>query len=152
MNKINICLDSKIWISKLPNIEKIVKKILQKSISSEKKITNSNVEVTILLTNTKKMTILNQKYRKIKKDTDVLSFPAEKPIFYKRKKINSKYIYLGDLAVSYNYIKNKTKIDFKQYLKKILIHGFLHLVGHDHNNENNYIKMEKAHKRITNLI
>ena len=57
MNKINICLDSKIWIRKLPNIEKIVKKILQKSISSEKKITNSNVEVTILLTNTKKIAI-----------------------------------------------------------------------------------------------
>ena len=88
MNKINICLDSKIWISKLPNVENIVKKILQKSISTEKKINSSSVEVTILLTNTKNMTILNQKYRKIKKDTDVLSFPAEKPTFYKKKKLN----------------------------------------------------------------
>ena len=74
-----------------------------------------------------------------KKDTDILSFPNEKPNFY-RKKLKQKNIYLGDLALSFNYIK-KQKIEFEEYLKKTLIHGFLHLIGYDHNNNKNYLKV-----------
>ena len=95
------------------------------------------------------MTSLNYKYRNKKKDTDILSFPSEKPSYFK-KKLKQENIYLGDLALSFNYIK-KQGIEFEEYLKKILVHGFLHLIGYDHDNEKNFLKMEKIQNKILKL-
>ena len=150
MHKIHISFDTKDWIKNYNNIDKIIRNILKKSIMSEKKFISKNVEISVLLTSSKKMIILNHKFRKKKKDTDILSFPNEKPNFY-RKKLKKKNIYLGDLALSFNYIK-KQKIEFEEYLKKMLIHGFLHLIGYDHNNEKNYLKMEKVQNKILKLV
>ena len=150
MHKIHISFDTKVWIKNYNNIEKIIRNILKKSIMSEKKFLSKNVEISVLLTSSKKMIILNHKFRKKKKDTDILSFPNEKPNFY-RKKLKQKNIYLGDLALSFNYIK-KQKIEFDEYLKKMLIHGFLHLIGYDHNNEKNYLKMENVQNKILKLV
>ncbi len=150
MIKMNICFDAQIWNRKLPNIQHKIRKILKKSINSEKKLINKNTEITILLTNSKKMSTLNYKFRGKRKDTDILSFPSEKSSFY-NKSIKLKKIYLGDLVLSYNYIK-KQKIQFEDYLKKILVHGYLHLIGYDHNNNKNFIKMEKAQNKILKLI
>jgi len=150
MHKIHISFDTKVWIKNFNNIEKIIRNILKKSIMSEKKFSSKNVEISVLLTSSKKMIILNHKFRKKKKDTDILSFPNEKPNFY-RKKLKQKNIYLGDLALSFNYIK-KQKIEFEEYLKKTLIHGFLHLIGYDHNNEKNCLKMEMVQNKILKLV
>jgi probable rRNA maturation factor len=150
MHKIHISFDTKVWKKNYNNIEKIIRNILKKSIMSEKKFLSKNVEISVLLTSSKKMIILNHKFRKKKKDTDILSFPNEKPNFY-RKELKQKNIYLGDLALSFNYIK-KQKIEFEEYLKKMLIHGFLHLIGYDHNNEKNYLKMEKVQNKILKLV
>ena len=150
MHKINISCDSKIWLKDSTNVEKNIKNILKRSIMSEKKFLSKNIEISVLLTNTKKMTSLNYKYRNKKKDTDILSFPNEKANFY-QKTIKKKKIYLGDLALSYNYI-NKQKLKFEDYLKKILVHGYLHLIGYDHNNTKNYLKMEKTQNKILKKI
>ncbi|EMH80686.1 hypothetical protein HIMB114_00010840 [alpha proteobacterium HIMB114] len=149
MHKIHISCDSKIWLKDSTNVEKKIKNILKKSIMSEKKFLSKNIEISVLLTNTKKMTSLNYKYRNKKKDTDILSFPSEKPNFFK-KKLKQKNIYLGDLALSFNYIK-KQGIEFEEYLKKMLVHGFLHLIGYDHDNEKNFLKMEKIQNKILKL-
>ena len=149
MHKIYISCDSKIWLKDLSNVDKKIKNILKKCIMSQRKFLTKNIEISVLLTNTKKMTLLNYKFRNKKKDTDILSFPSEKPNFYK-KKLKQKNIYLGDLALSFNYIK-KQGIEFEGYLKRILIHGFLHLIGFDHNNKKNFLKMEKTQNKILKL-
>ena len=150
MHKINICLESKVWNKYCSSIDKKIKKILKKSIESEKIFRQKNTEITVLLTSSNKMKFLNNKFRRINKDTDVLSFPYERPLFYEKKIIN-KNLYLGDIALSYDYI-NKQQQKFDVYLKKILIHGFLHLIGHNHKNNKSYFKMEKAQSKIMSLI
>ena len=150
MHKINICIESKVWNKHCNGIDKKIKQVLKKSIESEKIFNQKNIEITVLLTNTNKMKYLNDKFRKKNKDTDVLSFPKERSLFYEKKIIN-KNLYLGDIALSYNYINNQHQ-KFDVYLKKILIHGFLHLIGHDHKSNKSYLKMEKAQSKILNLI
>ncbi len=150
MHKINICKDSKMWNKYSLDINKKIKQILKRSIKSEKIFTNKNVEITVLLTNSDKMKFLNYKFRNMNKDTDVLSFPYERPLFYERKIIN-KNIYLGDIALSYDYI-NKQNQKFDIYLKKILVHGFLHLIGYNHKNNKSFLKMEKAQSKIIGLL
>ena len=150
MHKINICVESKMWSKYCSSIDKKIKQILKRSIESKKIFKQKNTEITVLLTSSYKMKFLNNKFRKINKDTDVLSFPSERASFYENK-IISKNLYLGDIALSYGYL-NKQQQNFDAYLKKILIHGFLHLIGHNHRNNKSYFKMEKAQSKIMSLV
>ena len=95
----------------------------------------------MLLTNNKKMKKLNFKFRKKNKTTDVLSFPI---------KIKSKSIlYVGDIAISYEIIKNRSKgTNFFLEFDKMWIHGYLHLIGYDHKRLNDFNKMLRKEKLI----
>ena len=146
MFKASILVEAGNWKKEVPGIEKILNKNFKKIFSSLKKFNNKNLEVSILLTDKKNMKQLNKKFRKISKDTDVLSFPNYEKIFFsKNSKI--KNLYLGDLAFSYDYIK-KQKTDFLEYINKIFIHGCLHLIGYEHNNLKNYKSMYLVEKKL----
>jgi probable rRNA maturation factor len=112
-------------------------------------------EISILLTGTKNMKNLNKKFRKINKDTDVLSFPAEDKNFFKKDLKLKKKVYLGDIALSYQYIEaiiKKENINFDDYFKKMLIHGVLHLIGYEHDSFKKYKKMNLLEQKIIRSI
>ena len=150
MFKLNINVERGKWKKKVPDIEKVLLKNFKIIFRVFKKFTKKNLEASVLLTDKKNMKMLNKKFRKIYKDTDVLSFPNYKKNFYLNK-IKNKTLYLGDLAFSYDYIE-KQKIDFLDYLNKIFIHGCLHLVGYEHNNKKNFVKMNSIEKKLISKI
>jgi len=150
MFKININVEGGRWKTKVPKIEKILSKNFKSTFSNLKKFHHKNLEMSVLLTDKKNMKVLNKKFRKTFKDTDVLSFPNYEKNFFLTK-ITNNYLYLGDLALSYDYII-KQKINFLDYLNKIFIHGCLHLVGYEHNNEKNFKKMNLLEKKIISKI
>ena len=83
----------------------------------------------------------DERVPKINKPTDVLSFPLN-------IKIKSK-IYLGDIAISYEIIKNRSKeTNFYIEFDKMWIHGYLHLVGFDHEKMSDFQKMLRKEKLI----
>ena len=62
---------------------------------------------------------------------------------------------LGDLAISLEYIKKQSenkKIIFDNEIKKLIIHGILHLNGYDHENIKDEKKMTKKQNYILNQI
>ena len=92
---------------------------------------------------------LNKKFRNKDKHTDVLSFPFNK----KQKKLKENY--LGDIIISFNYMnkpKNLDNYQFKIKTIKIFIHGFLHLLGHDHQKNKEYKQMLNEEKKIFRSI
>ena len=102
-------------------------------------------EFSILLTNDKKMKYFNFKFRKKNKTTDVLSFPM--------KIKDKKSLYVGDIAISYEIIKERSKkTNFFLEFDKMWIHGYLHLIGHDHKKLNDFKKMFKKEKLILNYF
>ena len=114
---------------------------LSKTPSFKKK----NHEFSILLTNNKEMKKLNHKFRKKNKTTDVLSFPV--------KIKNKKKIYVGDIAISFEIIKKRSrKTNFFLEFDKIWVHGYLHLIGYDHKNNNDFKKMFNKEKLILNYF
>ena len=138
-------------ISGYSNWKKIIKKpndylkkrlkILSKAPSFKKK----NHEFSILLTNNKKFKYYNLKFRKKNKTTDVLSFPMK--IKEKKK------LYVGDIAISYEIIKERSKkTNFFFEFDKTWIHGYLHLIGHDHKKLNDFKRMSKKEKLILNYF
>ena len=101
------------------------------------------------------MKYLNKKFRKINKDTDVLSFPAEEKNFFKKGLKSKKKVYLGDIALSYQYIESITKkqnTSFDDYFKKMLVHGVLHLIGYEHDSFKKYKKMNLLEQKIIRNI
>ena len=144
MIKCNIVLDTKIWIKKIKKPDNYFKLKLKK-LSKFHFFRKKNHEFTILLTNNNKMKKLNLKFRNKNKITDVLSFPL---------KIKSKNkLYVGDIAISFEIINKRSKSSFFDLeFDKMWIHGYLHLIGYDHKNLNDYKKMLKKEKTILNYL
>jgi len=81
--------------------------------------------VDILLTDNAHMEDLNMHWRAKPKPTDVLSFPAEA----------NPEGFLGDIAIGYGIARKDAAFSGKtlaNHLSHLLIHGLLHLLGHDH--------------------
>ena len=155
MVKINLVVNHKSWKFNYPKTDLFLKKIIKKILLLVFPKIDSNFEISILLTDSKNMKGLNKKFRKINKDTDVLSFPAEEKDFFKKNIKSKQDIYLGDIALSYSYIAKiikKQNVSFDYYFKKMLIHGILHLIGHEHDSLTKYKKMNLLeHKIIKNI-
>ena len=151
MIKVNVEINNKFWCQKIKYPKKYFNQKLKKISQNIKFLKNKNITFTILLTNSSYMKKLNKKFRKRNKSTDILSFPSYE--LKKLKSVKEKYIYIGDLAVSYEIINLRSKnLFFKEEFDKAWVHGLLHLLGYDHIKNKDYVKMNKIEKRILNSI
>ena len=144
MININVFSEEKAWSKRLRNKDLFFQKICN-AFPKKYKFLNKKVSFTLLLSNNTNIQKLNKLFRKKNKPTDILSFP-----FTKKIKI-SKRTYLGDIIISYNFINNPKSLNsklFKDKVIKILIHGFLHLLGFDHKKNRDYLKMLKEEGQI----
>ena len=144
MNNIGVVLDHHLWKKKLKN-PKIYFKKKYLELNKLKIFREKSKNYTIFLTNNKKMKALNKKFRNQNKPTDVLSFR------YDNKKKYKKNRYLGDVAISYEIVNKRSKVsNFFLEFDKMWIHGYLHLLGHDHKKKKDYKKMKKLEDLIIN--
>tara|TARA_B100002051_G_scaffold257668_1_gene275272 strand:- start:448 stop:906 length:459 start_codon:yes stop_codon:yes gene_type:complete len=144
MIKANLIVDFPKWKKKIKN-PKIYLRSKLKKLQKISGLKNKNQEFSILLTNNRKMKMLNNKFRKKNKITDVLSFPLNNII-----KDN---FYIGDIAISYEFINKRSVIsDFFYEFDKMWIHGYLHLIGYNHKKNKDYKVMNKKEKLILNYL
>ena len=97
-------------------------------------------KVNILLTGNSEMRLLNLRFRKKNKTTDVLSFPAE----------NGKRVFAGEIAISSQVARrNAAELGHSPAVEvKILaLHGILHLAGFDHERDNGEMARKEAKLR-----
>ena len=140
MIKANVISGNSNWKRILKKPDDYLRKRL-KILSKTSSFKSKKHEFSILLTNDKEMKNLNYKFRKKNKTTDVLSFPI--------KINNKKILYIGDIAISYEIIKERSKkTNFSLEFDKVWIHGYLHLIGYDHKKLNEFKKMFKKEKSI----
>ena len=140
MIKINVVVDFPKWKKKIKNLKNYFK-IKQRKFNTRINPSKKKKEFTIFLTNNLRMKKLNNKFRKVNKPTDVLSFPL-------KIKMKSN-IYLGDIAISYEIVNKRSKNSlFDHELDKMWIHGYLHLSGHDHIKYEDFKKMSRKENLI----
>jgi len=87
----------------------------------------NKVELSIVLVSDAQIRRLNKLYRNKDKSTDVLSFPIG-------EKVNGWFI-LGDIVISVDTAKRQAKelgYSLEEELKRLLVHGLVHLLGYDH--------------------
>jgi len=153
MIKINLISNNKNWKVYLNNPNIFVQKKIKNLNKKFKKYRKNIIFFTLLLSGDKEIKKLNKKFRKKNKVTDILSFP-----FHKKKDLNNKLkkekeIYLGDIILNLNKIKNRRdKKKFKSEFNKLWIHGLVHLFGHDHKKNKDHINMQKIEKRFLSYI
>ena len=122
-------------------------------VTKELKIKDS-FSVSVNLVGEKKIQELNKKYHHKNKPTDVLSFP----IGGKYVICNTKYLIrdFGDIFICLSIAKNEAKrenISINNKLAQLTVHGFLHLMGYDHEiSEADANEMFKLEERILDKI
>ncbi len=98
-------------------------------------------EIGITLTSDDEIRKLNREYRGKDKPTDVLSFPID-------ERIDGVWIG-GDIVISIDRAKEQAKGDLKDEIKRLVVHGFVHLMGYDHElGEKEAILFEKIERSI----
>jgi len=152
MIKINVITNNNNWYRIIKNPVTYIARKIDKINNSENFFLKKNIYCTLLLSGNKEIKNLNKKFRKKNKSTDVLSFP-----FQDRKELNNllkkeKEIYLGDIIINFNKIKNKNLNSFKSEFNRLWIHGLVHLFGHDHKKEKDFLKMNQVEKKYLNLV
>jgi|TARA_B100000929_G_scaffold266893_1_gene234838 probable rRNA maturation factor len=141
-----VLIESNNWKKIIQNPKRLILNILKK-FPKRYKFVNKKVYISILLTSNNKIKLLNKKFRKKNKPTDILSFPFfdKKSL---RKNLKSKKFYLGDIVISYEEFSKQNKNDYKDGFIKIFIHGFLHLLSFDHKLDKDYKIMNSIENNI----
>ena len=101
-------------------------------------------EVVVMLADDETIRSLNRDWRKIDKPTNVLSFPAAKTP-------GIEPLMLGDIVIAYETVARECEEEdrvFLHHLAHLAVHGFLHLMGYDHQNDSDAEAMEQLETAI----
>ena len=137
--------------------EEIIKKVLMQCYKEEN-LENSNLKITITLTTKQDIRKANKEFRKIDKATDVLSFPMfeRDELEEKIKKQDFEYEdILGDIIISIEQVENQAKEynhSFERELSYMVVHGFYHLMGYDHIQEEDKKEMRPKEEKILSTL
>ena len=135
--KNNFVVDISIRSPKWPSIDVMIEKVALETLTVAKQ--KSPAELSIVLADDVFVQNLNHHYRGKDKPTNVLSFPADDNFM------------LGDVVLAYETVKKESgqhHRNFEHHVMHLIIHGILHLLGYDHENDGQAEEMESLEIRI----
>ena len=106
-------------------------------------------ELAVMLTDDAGIRTLNSNWRGIDKATNVLSFPALQPTGSGGPDDAPRM--LGDIAIAYETTRKEASDEqkpFDHHLSHLAVHGFLHLIGYDHEADDDAEAMEALETEI----
>lgn len=122
--------------------------IVRKAIAAATAFENSSGDVAVMLTDDVTIQQLNAQWRGMDKPTNVLSFPASDVTAAQDG-------HLGDIAIAYETVAREAEAEdkaFSDHLAHLAIHGYLHLIGFDHENDDDALRMESLETRILSSL
>ena len=141
------------WQEELPGLDKIVCETAVAVLNKEWQYANA-AELSIVLADDEFVRVLNASYRDQDKTTNVLSFPAtDRPGVPDIPPGAEAPVLLGDVVLAFETCLTESKeissaSPLQDHTRHLLIHGILHLLGHDHENEADAEKMETLETNI----
>ena len=138
---IDIQTQSPLWEAQ-PLAAQTVRKAITAAASA---LSTAGGELSIVLTDDSAIRLLNRDWRGIDQPTNVLSFPAS------GNKTSEGARLLGDIVIAYETLErecdNEDRI-FLHHLAHLAVHGFLHLIGYDHQTDPQAEEMEGLESKI----
>jgi probable rRNA maturation factor len=126
--------------------------VIQRAVAAAAEIVDADVgeaELAVMLTDDAGIRTLNSNWRGIDKPTNVLSFPALQPSGPGGPDEAPRM--LGDIAIAYETTRRQAEDEqkpFDHHLSHLAVHGFLHLIGYDHEKDGDAEAMETLEQEI----
>jgi probable rRNA maturation factor len=124
--RVEVTIESGDW-SSVTDIEPLVSRAVSAAASETGLVFAPGAEVSLLFTDDTRIRALNAAWRGIDKATNVLSFASGEPV--------GEAVLLGDIAIAFATVRAEAEAQHKSFvdhLTHLIVHGFLHLVGFDH--------------------
>jgi probable rRNA maturation factor len=127
--------------------------VVQRAIATAAEIVDADVgdaELAVMLTDDAGIRTLNSNWRGVDKPTNVLSFPALQPTGGPGGPDDAPRM-LGDIAIAYQTTRQEADDEqkpFDHHLSHLAVHGFLHLIGYDHEKDDDAEAMEALEQQI----
>jgi probable rRNA maturation factor len=137
---LDISAPSRLWRG-LPRARAIARETIASAIAESGETLREGVEVSLCLADDATLRALNSRWRGVDKPTNVLSFPAAAPAASA----------LGDIALAYETLAREAEdlgVPLADHYRHLLAHGFLHLIGYDHETDAEAERMEALETRI----
>ena len=125
--------------------------VIHRAVNAAAEIADADVgdtELAVMLTDDAGIRTLNSNWRGIDKPTNVLSFPALQPAAGAPADAPRM---LGDIAIAYETTRKEADEEekpFDHHLSHLAVHGFLHLIGYDHEKDDDAEAMEDLEREI----
>lgn len=122
------------------------------------KIDKINLYISVTLTTPEEIRKINNEFRSIDKETDVLSFPMfEKNEIDELVQAQDNQIpeTIGDIVISIDRVTEQAKEyghSFERELAYMVVHGFYHLMGYDHMQEDEKQVMREKEENVLKLL
>jgi probable rRNA maturation factor len=126
--------------------------VIQRAVAAAAEIARAGIgeaELAVMLTDDSGIRTLNNNWRGIDKPTNVLSFPALPPTGAGGPDDAPRM--LGDIAIAYETTRKEADDEqkpFDHHLSHLAVHGFLHLIGYDHEQDHDAEEMESLEQAI----
>lgn len=140
--EIDISVESEKWAS--IELDSLVARAIEAACAESDVELAPSAEVSLLFCDDARIRELNREWRRLDKPTNVLSFPASDPARLAQAPL------LGDIAIAFETVDRESADEqksFSDHLSHMVVHGFLHLVGYDHEIEDDAEVMEAAEQR-----
>ena len=140
--QIDVIVRSARW-QKQPRAKTVVKTAI---LAAAKAVSTSRAELAIVLSDDSAIRALNRRWRGQNAPTNVLSFPA--PATGKKQTASP---YIGDIVIAYQTTAREAIAEgkpFNHHLAHLAVHGFLHLLGYDHETDRDAQTMERVERTI----
>jgi probable rRNA maturation factor len=146
--KIDVVVDSEHWTD-APTASAIVRRALRQAANA---LSPHPTELAIVLTDDRAIRLLNRRWRGVDAPTNVLSFAIGRAGWEHR---NHDHHHLGDIVLAYQTIKREARREdkpFNHHLAHLAVHGFLHLLGYDHQSAAQARRMESTERAILRAL
>ena len=147
--KIDLALEDNVSIDETAFMARVIN-ILTETVELAKLKFPKQAELSLVLAGDKTLQSLNSQWRDKDKPTNVLSFPGRDIAIGEEAGL-----VLGDIIISLETAKREAALenkDFNDHLSHLIIHGFLHLFGYDHETDKEAEQMESLETRILNEL
>ncbi len=141
---IDVVIDSARW-RRVPRAATVVRRAIAAAVPARAR----KAELSVVLTSDRAIRILNRRWRGRDKPTNVLSFPAPVPAPARRPRGVPRH--LGDIVLAYETVAREARQQGKpldHHVAHLALHGFLHLLGYDHESHGQAEAMERRERRI----
>ncbi|HOO81987.1 MAG TPA: rRNA maturation RNase YbeY [Alphaproteobacteria bacterium] len=139
---IDISIQHSEWTRAIRDIQNIVISVIGLTLEKAD-VEAQGKELSLVLADNDFVQALNKEWRGKDKPTNVLSFPQDEPML------------LGDIILAYETVRDEAKEQdkrFEDHATHLIVHGLLHLLGHDHIEEADAQIMESLEIEILRTL